>query len=94
MLESLLKVVDSFPFIGLAVNGSQAKTPFGTRLAEAAIIGIITGVIAMKGTVMVLDVELKQLKTQLGETKTELKAELAEIKQEQRQVRRDLYTPR
>lgn len=86
-METLARAFSEYgtylPFVGLAMRDENMRTPFITRLVEAALIAVVTAVVVNYGTAQVL-----------SEKVDTLAANQLEIKQTLREMRSDLYKPK
>tara|TARA_R110000803_G_scaffold210829_1_gene284079 strand:- start:22209 stop:22484 length:276 start_codon:yes stop_codon:yes gene_type:complete len=82
--------INYLPFVGLTMNNMDVKSPFITRMLEAAIMSVVAGGFAMYVSVAIIKTELEQVRNSV--TAVAVQVELVNRKIEK--VRDDLYVPR
>lgn len=82
------------PFIGLIANNPNVKTPFGTKMAETAIMSVVAGGFALYVSVEVIKSELTAIKVSMEKRFDNIEIKVEQVDSKVERVRGDLYIPR
>ena len=82
--------INYLPFVGLTMDNMDVKSPFITRMLEAAIMSVVAGGFAMYVSVAIIKTEIDQLRISV----TMVATQLEQVNHKIEKVRDDLYVPR
>tara|TARA_R110000822_G_C15338773_1_gene495885 strand:- start:12202 stop:12477 length:276 start_codon:yes stop_codon:yes gene_type:complete len=82
--------INYLPFVGLTMNNMDVKSPFITRMFEAAIMSAVAGGFAMYVSVAIIKTEIDQLRVSVFAVATQVE----QVNRKIEKVRDDLYVPR
>tara|TARA_R110000803_G_scaffold4054_9_gene13928 strand:- start:4217 stop:4492 length:276 start_codon:yes stop_codon:yes gene_type:complete len=82
--------INYLPFVGLNMSNMDVKSPFITRMLEAAIMSAVAGGFAMYISVAIIKTEIDQLRVGMSA----VSAQVEVVNKKIEKVRDDLYVPR